>query len=107
MFFHRNTGCIRSFVFLSIHQSSGVSASTCVRIPVGGHVIVFGVRGDTVDEIIGDLGFALAGLVGAGGLNDVSQHSDRVCLACLAKQKELRELNRAAFLPFSISLILT
>jgi len=25
------------------------------------------VRGDTVDEIIGDLGFALAGLVDAGG----------------------------------------
>ena len=40
---------------------------TCVRIPVCGHVIVFGVRGDTVDEIIGDLELALAG-VGAGGL---------------------------------------
>ena len=52
--------------------------------------IVLRVRGDTVNQIIRDLELALAGLVGAGGLNDVSQHSDWVCLACLAKQKELR-----------------
>jgi hypothetical protein len=39
----------------------------CVRIRVGGHVIVFGVRGDTVDEIIGDLVLALAVFVDAGG----------------------------------------
>lgn len=38
-----------------------------VRIPVGGHVIVFGVRGDTLDEIIGDLFLALAVFVDAGG----------------------------------------
>lgn len=40
---------------------------TRVRIPVCGHVIVFGVRGDTVDEIIGDLRLALAVFVDAGG----------------------------------------
>lgn len=61
-----------------------------ILIYVGGHVIVLGVRGDTVDKLIRELGLALAGLVGAGGLNDVSQHSDWVYLACLAKQKELR-----------------
>lgn len=47
-----------------------------ILIYVGGHVIVFGVRGDTVDEIIGDLVLALAGLVGAGCLNDLSQCGD-------------------------------
>lgn len=39
-----------------------------ILIYVCGHVIVFGVRGDTVDEIIRDSGFALAGLVGTGGI---------------------------------------
>lgn len=33
-----------------------------ILIYVGGHVVVFGVRGDTVDEIIGNLRLALAGL---------------------------------------------
>lgn len=47
-----------------------------ILIYVGGHVIVFGVCGDTVDEIIGDPGFALAGLVSAGCLNDLSQRGD-------------------------------
>ena len=37
-----------------------------VRIRVRGHVIVLGVRGDTVDEIIGDLVLALAVFVDAG-----------------------------------------
>lgn len=39
-----------------------------ILIYVGGHVIVFGVCGDTVDEIIGDSGFALAGGVGSCGI---------------------------------------
>lgn len=39
-----------------------------ILIYVRGHVIVFGVRGDTADEIIGDPGFALAGLVGSCGI---------------------------------------
>lgn len=43
---------------------------TCVRIPVCGHVIVFGVRGDTADEIIGDPGFALAGFIARGSSNE-------------------------------------
>lgn len=47
-----------------------------ILIYVGGHVIVLGVRGDTVDQIIGDLGSALAGLVSAGCLNDLSQRGD-------------------------------
>lgn len=47
-----------------------------ILIYVGGHVIVFGVRGDTVDEIIRDLVLALAGLVSAGCLNDLSQRGD-------------------------------
>jgi len=53
--------CIKN----SISWSFGFEA--CVRIRVGGHVIVFRVRGDTVDEIIGDLVLALAVFVDAGG----------------------------------------
>lgn len=37
-----------------------------ILIYVGGHVIVLGVRGDTVDEIIGDLGLALAVFIARG-----------------------------------------
>lgn len=33
---------------------------------VGGHVIVFGVCGDTVDETIGNLGLALASFIARG-----------------------------------------
>lgn len=47
-----------------------------ILIYVGGHVIVFGVRGDTADEIIRDLVLALAGLVSAGCLNYLSQRGD-------------------------------
>lgn len=32
--------------------------------------IVFGVRGDTADEIIGDPGFALAGFIARGSSNE-------------------------------------
>lgn len=39
-----------------------------ILIYVGCHVIVFGVRGDTVDEIIRDLRLALADLVGSCGI---------------------------------------
>lgn len=41
-----------------------------ILIYVCGHVIVFGVRGDTVDEIIGDLGLALAGLIARGSSDE-------------------------------------
>ena len=41
-----------------------------ILIYVGGHVIVFGVRGDTVDEIIGDLGLALASFIARGSSNE-------------------------------------
>lgn len=37
-----------------------------ILIYVGGHVIVLGVRGDTVDEIIGDLRLALAVFIARG-----------------------------------------
>jgi len=43
---------------------------------VGGHIVVLGMRGDTVDEIIRDLVLALASLVSAGCLNDLSQRGD-------------------------------
>lgn len=51
--------------FSSLVRRLGFEA--CVRIRVGGHVIVFGVCGDTVDEIIGDLVLALAVFADAGG----------------------------------------
>lgn len=38
-----------------------------ILIYVRGHVIVLGVRGDTVDEVIRDPGLALAGFVDTGG----------------------------------------
>lgn len=41
-----------------------------ILIYVGGHVIVFGVRGDTVDEIIGDLRLALASFIARGSSNE-------------------------------------
>ena len=41
-----------------------------ILIYVGGHVIVFGVCGDTVDEVIGDLGLALAGLIARGSSDE-------------------------------------
>lgn len=41
-----------------------------ILIYVGGHVIVFGVCGDTVDEIIGDLRLALASFIARGSSNE-------------------------------------
>lgn len=40
----------------------------CVRIPVGGHVIVLRMRGDAIHQVIRDLELALAGGVGSCGI---------------------------------------
>lgn len=64
-----------------------------ILIYVCGHVIVFGVRGDTVDEIIGDLVLALADFVGAGGVNDLAQCDDWVRLAGLANNQKFGKSN--------------
>lgn len=53
------------YSLLSLVRRLGFEA--CVRILVRGHVIVLWMRGDTVDEIIGDLFLALAVFVDAGG----------------------------------------
>lgn len=38
-----------------------------VRIVIGGSDVILRMRGDAIHQVIGDLGFALAGLVGTSG----------------------------------------